>query len=278
MSRNPIGKRKSPYYHTVSAHTRSGVPVRSFTRGTGEPIPTSPPGRRRRVVGATKVVQHDLLMGTTTIRPMKPRKPGQGPSWKEPYTGIGPPKRAPEFPPIALPMPSEPPLPVGPIPTPMPILVPEPIPTPPGIIRRGHGGWVKYDVKTGGVTTYIPGTRGQPGIVTYTPDPDIRVPYDPSIKYEPILMPTPVPIPEGRGRRRRFTPKDIIRKSNQLLVMYKRTRPIQEKIDIFNQLRALSDEHMRLTGNPTVVHHIQPTDLFTKEQLEEYSRRVRRKK
>ena len=265
-------KRKSPCKHKVSAHIRSGTPIRSFTRGSGVPMPAPSPGRRRRV-GATKVVRHDLLTGVTTINVVKPRHPYTG----KPYRGIGKPRRPktlPDFPPTSLLPPSEPPTP-GPY-LPMPILAPDPIPVPPGAIRRRHGGWVKYDVKTGGVTTYIPGTRSQPGTVTHTPDPSKRVPFDPSIKYEPVPIPTPIPMPKGYRRRRQYTPGRIVKSSNQLLARYKRTKLIPEKIDIFNQLKALSDEHMRLTGKPTTIYNIQPTDLFTKKQLEAYSQRMRR--
>lgn len=309
MSRNLVRKRKSPVRHKVRAHIRSGTPVKSFARGKGEPIPT--PSRRRRV-GVTKVeprivtLPDELLLAhvgeTVSLASLGIRTPGTitiPSDWKPgdptPYINPpdidvvplripwgpgpwGPPKRPPEFPPTSLLPPSEPSPPTGPIPTPMPILVPDPIPVPPGVIRRRHGGWVQYDVKTGGVTTYIPGTRGQPGIVTYTPDPSKRVPFDPDAKWEPIPIPTPVPRPKGRRRPGRLAPKQIVTRSNQLLAMYKRTKSIPERIDAFNQLKALSDEHMRLTGRPTAMHNIQPTDLFTKKQLEEYGLRIRRKK
>jgi len=60
--------------------------------------------------------------------------------------------------------------------------------------------------------------------------------------------------------------------------MYKQDRPVWEKIGIAAELKNLSNEHRQLTGTPTTMENIRLKDLFTKKQLEEYNRRVRRLK
>lgn len=306
-----IKKRKTPVRHTVRAHTRSGTPVKSFKRGTGEPTPTL--RRKSIVVGSPEIVIRDLLTGTTRIVPVTPPKhgeaelpvrllgspgidlpPGYRPFVMEPPPGdwkpieppplpeplpLPPTRRQPpspgvEFPPDYRPFKAEPPPGDW-----KPIEPPTPIPAPPGALElpRG-GGWVQYDVKTGGVTTYIPGGPGQPGIVTHTLDPSKRVPFDPDVKWEPIPMPTLPPGYRTPMRYRHLTAEQVVRSSNQLLTRYKRAKLVPERIAIFNQLKALSDEHMRLTGRPTTVHNIQSADLFTKKQLEEYRRQLRRRR